>query len=384
MDLKLLKQKGGKDEMQLSTKLTENEEKYSMQKGITLIALVVTIVVLLILAGVTINAVFSDSGIIKKAQEAQDKANESVQKDIEQINALENWMNDNIGEKKDPEIEKIKEVILNSGSEELNYNIDMNMDAKNRKTVTSGTENAFQDAYVFERFVTGKTATLTYDMQFQIDFSAVRKKLYKIVQAAKALEDDDLYKAGIKGEFTFEIYYDDNRIQIADKDKYLETGKMTGFNDEMKEIFIDTKRTDEADPEHEGYKKMSITLQLKAPTSTKYQGVDRTETGGNTLLLGDLMADPNNIDILFADATFTIPSCTISEDPFAGTDLYYTTSIDFNGSMVVGMPITINTSTIQKEGCENDYNGVQDWQNISCTAALLKKSSGGAGGGGGN
>lgn len=57
-----------------------------------------TIVVLLILAGVTINAVFSDSGIIKKAQDAQNKANESIQKDIEQINALENWLNENMGE----------------------------------------------------------------------------------------------------------------------------------------------------------------------------------------------------------------------------------------------------------------------------------------------
>ena len=58
------------------------------ERGITLIALVVTIVVLLILAGVTINAVFSDSGIIKKAQDAQNKANEAVQKDMEAINNL--------------------------------------------------------------------------------------------------------------------------------------------------------------------------------------------------------------------------------------------------------------------------------------------------------
>ena len=71
---------------------------YSNQTGITLIALVVTIVVLLILAGVTINAVFSDIGIIKKAQDAQNKANESIQKDMEQINALENWLNENTGE----------------------------------------------------------------------------------------------------------------------------------------------------------------------------------------------------------------------------------------------------------------------------------------------
>ena len=71
----------------------KNKRNYLKEKGITLIALVVTIVVLLILAGVTINAVFSDNGIIGKAQDAQNKANESVQKDLEQINALENWIN---------------------------------------------------------------------------------------------------------------------------------------------------------------------------------------------------------------------------------------------------------------------------------------------------
>lgn len=40
--------------------------KLKSKKGITLVALVVTIVVLLILAGVSINAVLGDNGIIKK------------------------------------------------------------------------------------------------------------------------------------------------------------------------------------------------------------------------------------------------------------------------------------------------------------------------------
>ena len=39
-------------------------------KGITLIALIVTIIILLILATISINAIWSDNGIIKKAQEA--------------------------------------------------------------------------------------------------------------------------------------------------------------------------------------------------------------------------------------------------------------------------------------------------------------------------
>lgn len=42
------------------------------QKGITLVALVITIVVLIILAGVAISLTLSDNGIFHKATEARD------------------------------------------------------------------------------------------------------------------------------------------------------------------------------------------------------------------------------------------------------------------------------------------------------------------------
>ena len=62
------------------------------QKGITLIALVVTIVVLLILAGVSINAIFSENGIIKRAKDAQNKMDQATQNDLDSINELNNWI----------------------------------------------------------------------------------------------------------------------------------------------------------------------------------------------------------------------------------------------------------------------------------------------------
>ena len=66
------------------------------EKGITLIALVVTIVVLLILAGVSINALFGNSGIIEKAKEAQDKMDKAVENDQEGINELTNWLDNQV------------------------------------------------------------------------------------------------------------------------------------------------------------------------------------------------------------------------------------------------------------------------------------------------
>ena len=61
-------------------------------KGVTLISLVVTIVVLLILAGITIGTIFNDNGIIKKAQEAANATEEAAKNDQAAINGLLNEM----------------------------------------------------------------------------------------------------------------------------------------------------------------------------------------------------------------------------------------------------------------------------------------------------
>ena len=57
-------------------------------KGITLVALVVTIVVLLILSGVSINLVLGNNGIIAKAKDAETKSAEAGQNDLKGMNVL--------------------------------------------------------------------------------------------------------------------------------------------------------------------------------------------------------------------------------------------------------------------------------------------------------
>ena len=47
-------------------------EKIEKQKGVTLVALVVTIIVLIILAGISINLVLGDNGIITIAKKAKE------------------------------------------------------------------------------------------------------------------------------------------------------------------------------------------------------------------------------------------------------------------------------------------------------------------------
>ncbi len=81
------------------------------KKGITLVALVVTMVVLLILAGVSINLVLGDNGIVKKAQEAKTKSAEASQNDLTSMDELAKELEDAINgnENNDDESKFMKE-----------------------------------------------------------------------------------------------------------------------------------------------------------------------------------------------------------------------------------------------------------------------------------
>ena len=83
------------------------------KRGITLIALAVTIVVILILAGVTIDVTLGDKGILNKSKEAADRINNLVKEDEAELNELLNELNETMDsnwnnniEIPDPEPEK--------------------------------------------------------------------------------------------------------------------------------------------------------------------------------------------------------------------------------------------------------------------------------------
>ena len=92
------------------------ELKNDRQKGITLIALVVTITVLIILATVSINTVLGDNGIIKRAQKARDSYSNSQKSEDEQMAVLANEMaqydeDENSGDTTSGVIEKTKSYV---------------------------------------------------------------------------------------------------------------------------------------------------------------------------------------------------------------------------------------------------------------------------------
>lgn len=66
------------------------------QKGITLIALVITIIVLLILAGVSISMISGDDGIATKASQAAEKTKEKSDEEMEKLGTVDDYIDEKV------------------------------------------------------------------------------------------------------------------------------------------------------------------------------------------------------------------------------------------------------------------------------------------------
>ena len=85
--------------------------KLKKEKGITLIALVVTIVVLLILAGVSTNILFSDSGLIEKAQDSGLKIRAAQVEEVVANWKQSNFINSSINKQKETADKMLEDLI---------------------------------------------------------------------------------------------------------------------------------------------------------------------------------------------------------------------------------------------------------------------------------
>ena len=70
--------------------------KLKSKKGITLVALVVTIAILLILAGISLNLVLGNNGIIERAQLARNKTIEDQANTTKQLKELSDELGDSL------------------------------------------------------------------------------------------------------------------------------------------------------------------------------------------------------------------------------------------------------------------------------------------------
>ena len=88
------------------------------QKGITLVALVVTIVVLLILASITIGAVTSDNGILRNANDAKEQTEIAEEKEIVDRATIQAMGNNSRGNIVEDELQEQLDKITGSGKTE--------------------------------------------------------------------------------------------------------------------------------------------------------------------------------------------------------------------------------------------------------------------------
>ncbi len=68
--------------------------KRTSERGITLVALVITIVILIILATVTINVAFGEGGLIEKAQQAKNLTEQATRNEQESLNSIMKQFNE--------------------------------------------------------------------------------------------------------------------------------------------------------------------------------------------------------------------------------------------------------------------------------------------------
>lgn len=67
---------------------------FKKEKGITLIALVVTIIILLILAGVTLSLALNDNGLFDKTKDAADKYSQQQDEETNLLNYIYDIVNE--------------------------------------------------------------------------------------------------------------------------------------------------------------------------------------------------------------------------------------------------------------------------------------------------
>ena len=83
---KISKKKEKAEQLKIKERFQRSLQKD--ERGITLVALVITIIILIILATVTINAVFGDNGLIKQAEYARDLSANSIEAEYEGMNSI--------------------------------------------------------------------------------------------------------------------------------------------------------------------------------------------------------------------------------------------------------------------------------------------------------
>ena len=250
-------------------------------KGITLVALVVTIVVLLILAGVSINLVLGNNGIIAKAKEAQRKSAEASQNDLIGMNELaqqlEGKLNGSTGSGSENGGKTEPETVPYLPSDDFHYDTSTSVDTGLVIQDASGNEYVWvvvpRTTAVYKTTGLGKT-TFT-----DADYTSIEKDLKDYTSTYVTTSGySDTYVADDKnvGWFADATVYNNLKNSML-KSVYENGGFYVGRYEAGIDTATGTNRTSNTDKNSDGKYTMPSTAPVTKADAYPYTYVTRTQ-----------------------------------------------------------------------------------------------------------
>ena len=246
------------------------------QRGITLVALVVTIVVLLILAGVSINLVLGNNGIIAKAKEAQRKSAEASQNDLIGMNELAQQLEEQIngstgnGGKTEPE------TVPYLPSDDFHYDTSTSVDTGLVIKDASGNEYVWvvvpRTTAVYKTTGLGKT-TFT-----DADYTSIEndlKEYTKTYRGSTSYSDTYVADTANVGWLTSSEYTELKNSML--KSVYENGGFYVGRYEAGIDTTTGTNRTSNTDKNSDGKYTMPSTVPVTKADAYPYTYVTRTQ-----------------------------------------------------------------------------------------------------------
>ena len=170
----------------------------SQEKGITLVALIITIVILIILATVTINVVFGEGGIIEQSKLVAEKTANSIYDEEKNLTNLLGYFNENMKEEVDSlEISEFKSIEITTSSITVATIVAENTDETlvYEYKIENGEYVEGSSTYKFSDLQAGKEYTFTV----RVTDEKGNKAIQTLTQTTQEMPDKETINANIAG-----------------------------------------------------------------------------------------------------------------------------------------------------------------------------------------
>ena len=264
-------------------------------KGITLVALVVTIVVLLILAGVSINLVLGNNGIIAKAKDAETKSAEARENDLKGMNSLIEQMESTLngsgnGGKTEPE------TVPYLPSDDFHYDTSTSIDTG--LVIKDANGNEYVWVVVPRTIAVYKTTGLGKTTFTDADYTSIENDLKEYTKTYRGSTSySDTYTADDKnvGWFADATAYKNLKNSML-KSVYENGGFYVGRYEAGIDTTTGTNRTSNTDKNSDGKYTMPSTVPVTKADAYPYTYVTRTQAQN---LASKVNAGTKTISLMF-------------------------------------------------------------------------------------